>query len=41
MLNASLQFFSALTGWVLAALPSPARSTLPGVTEDRCPGECH
>ncbi|WP_341347808.1 AraC family transcriptional regulator [Paenibacillus sp. FSL H3-0469] len=33
MLNASLQFFTALSGWVLAALPSPARSTLPGVTE--------
>lgn len=32
-LNASLQFFAALSGWVLAALPSPARSTVPGVTE--------
>ncbi|WP_339310086.1 AraC family transcriptional regulator [Paenibacillus sp. FSL M7-0896] len=32
-LNASLQLFTALSSWVLAALPSPARSTLPGVTE--------
>ena len=33
-LNASLQLFTALSGWVLAALPSPARSTQPGVTEN-------
>ncbi|WNS44900.1 AraC family transcriptional regulator [Paenibacillus sp. MMS20-IR301] len=34
MLNASLQLFTALSGWVLAALPSPVRSTVPGVTEN-------
>lgn len=34
MLHASLQLFTALSGWVLAALPSASRSTVPGVTEN-------
>lgn len=33
-LHASLQLFTALSGWVLTALPTPSRSTVPGVTEN-------
>lgn len=33
-LNASLQLFTALSGWVLAETPAASRGALPGVTEN-------